>query len=364
MARSRIAAGLRGSVVAAVTPARLLLAAKTGAAVAAAMLIAPHMPGSVDDYPYYAPLGVLISMYPTLMGSVRSVLQTLFGLAVGIALAMLVIFIAVPAWWIVPLAVAAGVLVSGTGWFGAGQEYVPIAILFVLIIGGSDAEDYSLGYLTQMLLGAVIGLLVNVIVPPAPLAGAASAQIAGFQQKLSTHLEDIAAALRQSWPPEIDEWARDAGSLVETSRAVQDALAAADDSKRANPRAWLRRVDTTSEHARLEALDAVAHHVRDISECLADTIWERPAALPLDPALVEPMSAACHAVSTAVADAGSTRSQYRTVRAEAARAVRVLVEVVDDRTAEARTVIGPGALTAMHLRRILILTAPSRFAGR
>ena len=124
----------------AVRPARLLLVAKTALAVGLAWTLAPHMPGVTDEYPYYAPLGALVSMYPTLMGSVRSGLQTLLGLATGIALAAIVVLTVGPTWWTIPAVVGIGVLVSGTGWFGAGREYVPMAALFVLIIGGQNAD--------------------------------------------------------------------------------------------------------------------------------------------------------------------------------------------------------------------------------
>jgi hypothetical protein len=60
--------------------ARILLAVKAAIAVAIAWFVAPHMPGVADEYPYYAPLGALVSMYPTLMGSVKAGLQTLAGL--------------------------------------------------------------------------------------------------------------------------------------------------------------------------------------------------------------------------------------------------------------------------------------------
>ncbi|MCS3843801.1 hypothetical protein [Microbacterium sp. AK031] len=44
-----------------------------------AWALAPHMPGVTDEYPYYAPLGALLSMYPTLMESAKSGVQTLLG---------------------------------------------------------------------------------------------------------------------------------------------------------------------------------------------------------------------------------------------------------------------------------------------
>jgi len=129
------------------------LAAKTAVAVGIAWAIAPHMPGVTDQYPYYAPLGALVSMYPTLMGSAKSGVQTLLGLAMGIGLAVLVVVTVGPTWWSIPVIVGLGVVLSGTGWFGAGREYVPMAALFVLIIGGQDADAYALGYLVQMGVG-------------------------------------------------------------------------------------------------------------------------------------------------------------------------------------------------------------------
>ncbi len=337
-------------------PARLLLVAKTTLAVGLAWTIAPHMPGVTDDYPYYAPLGALVSMYPTLMGSVRSGLQTLIGLVTGIGLATLVVLTVGPTWWTVPLVIGVGVLLSGTGWFGAGREYVPIAALFVLVVGGRDAEDYSLGYLTQMAVGVVIGLLVNVLIAPAPLTVAAEARVEAFRAQLGAHLHDIGSAVSESWPPEHEQWADDAASLADTSAALRAALAEADESRRGNLRARGRRGETQHIHEQLATLDRVAHLIRDISDATADTIWERPAALPLDPALPEPLSEACHAVADVIAQEDPSSSEGHRQRSEAAGAVRRLLELVDDRTLDVGRSMGPGVLTSMHLRRILILS--------
>ena len=359
--RLRVAA-IREAARRAVLPARLLLVAKTALAVALAWLVAPHMPGVVNDYPYYAPLGALISMYPTLMGSVRSGLQTILGLAAGIGLATLVIVTVGPNWWTIPVVVGLAVLVSGTGWFGAGREYVPMAALFVLIIGGRDAEDYSLGYLVQMAVGVTIGLLVNVLIAPAPLTAQAAAKLDAFRAQLATHLHDIGDAVSASWPPERDQWAKDSVSLADTAREIRGALAEADDSRRGNPRARFGRARPRDVWGEMEALDTIAHHIRDISGTIADTIWDRPAALELDPALPEPLTAACHAVADALPVGTDDSPEAHRLRSEAARAVRQLLETVDDRTLEQRRSMGPGVLTAMHLRRILFLARPSQGA--
>lgn len=339
----------------AVSPARLLFVAKTALAVGAAWLVAPYMPGVTDEYPYYAPLGALISMYPTLVGSARSGLQTLLGVATGIGLAALVVITIGPNWWSIPLVVGLGVLVAGTGWFGAGTEYVAIAALFVLIIGGQNADDYSLGYAAQMGVGVAIGLLVNVVVPPATFVTSANARVQAFQQGLASHLRNVGQIAGESDPPAHEVWAADAESLAETARAVRGALGDADRSMRGNPRAWLRRRSTREIYERLDELDQITHHIRDISECLADAVWERPAGLALDPALAGPLSAACQAVADVVERSQTEARDEHRVRGEAARAVRLLLQSVDDRTLDARSAMGPGVLTAMHLRRILML---------
>jgi hypothetical protein len=234
-----------------------------------------------------------------------------------------------------------------------------MAALFVLIIGGQKADDYSLGYLVQTAVGVTIGLLVNVLIAPAPLTTQASARVDAFRAQLSAHLRDIGAAVSaSSWPPEQDQWASDAASLADTTREIRLALMEADDSRRGNPRAMLRRADPRDVWAEMDALDTIAHHIRDISVTIADTIWNGPAALELDPALPEPLKAACHAVADALPVGADDSARAHRLRAEAARAVRQLLETVDDRTLREHRSMGPGVLTAMHLRRILLLARP------
>lgn len=352
-------AGIARALHEAVRPARLLLVVKTTLAVGLAWMIAPHMPGVTDEYPYYAPLGALLSMYPTLMGSAKSSFQTLLGLATGIGLATVVVLTVGPTWWSIPLVVGVGVLLSGTGWFGAGREYVPMAALFVLIIGGQNADDYSLGYLTQTAVGVVIGLLVNLVIAPAPLTVAAAGRVEAFREQLAQHLHDIGSAVSESWPPEHEQWAGDAASLADTAAELRAALAEADESRRGNPRAKGHRPRMQQSHDELAALDRIAHLIRDISDEIADTIWDRPAGLALDPALPEPLSAACHTVADVIARGDASSSADHRARGEAARAIRLLLETIDDRTLDVRRSMGPGVLTAMHLRRILILSGPS-----
>jgi uncharacterized membrane protein YgaE (UPF0421/DUF939 family) len=351
------AAAVAATLREAVAPARLLFAAKTALAVGIAWAVAPLMPGVTDEFPYYAPLGALISMYPTLMSSAKSSLQTLLGLAAGIGLAILIVLTVGPSLWSVVVAVGIGTLVSGTGWFGVGREYIPMAALFVLIIGGQNADAYSLGYIAQMAVGVTIGLAVNLLVPPAPLGAEAAARIDAFQHRLSAHLRGIADAVQEAWPPEHSEWAQDVGALAETTRTLRSALAEADESRLGNPRAWRQHADTQDQHRRLEVLEEIAHQIRDISGCLTDTIWERPGAFPLDAELEAPLAAACRAAADLLDSADPDD------RDRADDAVRTLLDAVHIRSIDADTIAGPGVLTAMHLQRIVLLVDPADDSG-
>ncbi|MGO2746667.1 FUSC family protein [Microbacterium sp.] len=339
----------------AVGPARLLLAAKAALAVGIAWAVAPHMPGVTDEYPYYAPLGALLSMYPTLMESAKSALQTLLGLVAGIALALVVVVTVGPNWWSIPIVAGVGVLLSGTGWFGVGREYVPIAALFVLIIGGQNSDDYSLGYVSQMAVGVAVGLAVNLLIAPATLTAVASVRVAAFRGHLARHLHEIGDAVSDSWPPERDGWVRDAATLADTSREVRQTLDNADTSRKGNLRAMRGRHGTSDVHDRLEALDLIAVRIRDISEALADAIWERPGGLGLNETLAEPLSEACHRVADCIEQDEVDSAQAHRARESAARAVRVLLEAVNEVIVSSRQSIGPGVLICMHLRRILLL---------
>ena len=148
----------------AVTPDRLLLAAKTAAAAVIAWYLAPLVPFALSEYSYYAPLGVLVSMYPTVARSAASGVQAVVGLAVGIALGLGALDL-VDAGVLRGVAVAAviahGVLAAGIRALGVGRDWVAIAGLFVLLLGGADPDGYSVSYLLTMAFGVVVGVVVK-----------------------------------------------------------------------------------------------------------------------------------------------------------------------------------------------------------
>ena len=336
-----------------ITRTRMLQAAKTGLAVGIAWTVAPYLPGVADNYPYYAPLGAIVAMYPTLMGSMKNAAQTLGSLAVAIALAGAVIIFSSPSVLTMSLAVGLGALIAATGWFGSNREYIPVTVLFVLIIGGPDADDYSLGYLEQATLGIVVGLLVNFLIFPALTHHAVDQQLSNFRAVLSSHLADIAEALAESWPPERDGWATGKDSLVAVSREVREAVLLADESRKANPRARRYRRDLKADYEELATLENITFHVRDITDVLTGAVWGTPIKVQLRTELRPTLSAALAAVAQALSEWDSAEESEE-AHAVATDALATLTAELDARkdTASAST-MGASAAISMDIARIL-----------
>lgn len=333
---------------------RLLLAIKTAIAVGLAWVLAHLMPGVADEYPYYAPLGALISMSPTLMTSVKRGAQTLAALAIGILLAGAIIIFWEPNVFSISLVVGVGVLIAGSRWLTAGGDYVAVAALFVLIIGGQDADDYSVGYLVQMAVGITVGLGVNLLILPPLNTTTAVLRLAEFRSLLSDHLHDIGKALVETWPPEHEDWAGRSGTLGETADRVREAVAQADESRKLNPRARLHHRDLEKDYEDLADLETMTFHVRDLTQVLAAAIWESPFPAELPQDLREPLSDTIHAVADVLTLRNAGEDLTEGVDA-ADGALRTLLERLDQQRDVDPSVLSPAASVAMDLRRILAI---------
>ncbi len=350
---------LRSWIKSTVRGQRLLLAAKTALAVGLSWFLAPLLPGAAQEYTYYAPLGALVSMYPTFMGSVRTGLQTLVGLLLGIALAAAVLLLGDPNVISISLAVGLGVLLGGSPRLGAGRDYVPVATLLVLIIGGRQADAFSFGYALQMGLGVLVGLGVNVTIFPPLALDAARARISRARVVLIDHLEDAAAALVEEWPPQHEEWAGRRHVLDGAVVDVRDAVYEAAESQRANPRAYRRSRHqiVPASYEDLAVLENVTFYVRDLSEVLAGAIWEGPQGFRLGDGLREPLERSLSAIAN-ILRAWEEEHALPPVFADAGHSLDVLAEAVAATHAGAPQSVNVGALAsgaaaALDVQRIL-----------
>lgn len=144
----------------------LLTAVKAALASGLAFWLGSLLPEPVADYKYYAALGAFTVVGLTVADSVKESLQVLGAVAVGVAIALVVQTLSFTNPITVAVTVAAGVLLGASRLFGVQRTWAPLAGLFVLATGGPDPEPMALGYVVQVPLGALVGILVNTLLFP------------------------------------------------------------------------------------------------------------------------------------------------------------------------------------------------------
>ncbi|MFJ4219819.1 aromatic acid exporter family protein [Curtobacterium luteum] len=343
------------------TQPRLLLAAKAAAAAAIAWFVARHVPRVAGEYPYYAPLGAVVAMRTTVFAGIRAGVQTLVGIVLGVLIAGVTMFVGDPGIIAVALAVGLGVLVSGFRVLGEGYSWVPMVALFVLLLGGQNAEGYSFGYVTQMAVGILIGLVVNFVVFPPLHFWDAERRIDQVNGVLAQQLDDLADVL-VAGEPDTAAWDRQQARLDKAIADVRDRVATAQESRRMNPRGALRgsRARLQSDGARFRAVERAAWYTTDLTELVArsgpvaDNVG-RP-----DPAFAEPFAAALRQVACVVRgdcpaeegdealatleealDASRSNPSQVTVTASAIVALRGVIESEKRATEDVDTETGP-----------------------
>ena len=276
---------------------RVLLAFKTALAAAVAWFIAVRLPGVAADYPYYAPLGAVVSMYPTVAATAKQGLQTLIGLAIGIGLAFVGVRLGETDSLTIAFVVGLGVLLAGLlPRIGTGGEWIPMAGLFVLVIGGESPENYSTGYLLQMLVGVVVGLSVNILIFPPLHLNEAVVRIAGLRIALAEHFNQLSKALDQGWDGAEGHWDEQESALIRAKRGVRETVEYAESSRKANPRKRLHPRDLHRDYEHVDTLERVTFQVQGITTVLRESMSgsDKEAAVP--PELAGPLQDAFAAI--------------------------------------------------------------------
>ncbi|GAA1526867.1 uncharacterized membrane protein YgaE (UPF0421/DUF939 family) [Microbacterium ginsengiterrae] len=249
---------------------RLLLAGKTAAGAAIAWYLAPYVPLADSEYSYYAPLGVLVSMYPTVVGSARAGLQALLGLSLGIALGLgglVLVSAGAPGVVAVAAVIAVGIALGGISALGVGRDWVAIAGLFVLLIGGPAGDEFTSSYLLTMAFGVLVGIAVNLIVFPPLYLRRASEQLTDLRERIRTTLDDLADTVAEESidPDHVLDATKDLPTMLSS---VEEEVRQADESSRANPRGRRRRADKELNARRMTALEGTANATRDLATVL------------------------------------------------------------------------------------------------
>ncbi|MBC9733280.1 aromatic acid exporter family protein [Nocardioides marmotae] len=248
---------------------RWLLALKTALAAGLAWLLVQPVGGDLGQYHYYAPMGAAVAMSTTVVGSVRTSLQTIVAIAIGAAIATGVGALDAPGWLALGLTIAVATLIAGLHLLGSMGGWVLVAALFVLVIGGRDPGAYVAAYLGLTAFGALVATAVNALLPQLPLAPVARAQ-ARLRHRLAAELDGLAEALLGEDVVHESTWEEQRRRLEPHLTSLRELVAEADDARRANWRAgrWSQTADRRYTQAR--ALERLAGCVDEVSVLVSD----------------------------------------------------------------------------------------------
>ncbi|MGN6250308.1 MAG: FUSC family protein [Marmoricola sp.] len=251
----------------------LVKALRAALAAATAWIVAQQLGallgGPVEHYAYYAPLGAVVAVTGTVAGSVRESARALGAVLIGASFAVAVEPLADSSGdaLALGLAVLVGMVVSTWHRLGSMGSWVPVAAMFVLLTGSSHLEDYLIGYLGLMTLGAVVGVVANAIFAPLPLRRSGR-EVRELRDTLSGQLCDAASALRRDDPPTREEWEEQQRAIIPLSRRTSEVVRETSEARRANWRARRWRDSVQQQYELARSLEQLAYLVDDLTTLL------------------------------------------------------------------------------------------------
>ncbi|WP_179951046.1 FUSC family protein [Xylanimonas oleitrophica] len=247
-------------------------AVKGAVAAAIAWFVGHLVPAPFSDYPYYAPLGAVVAATGTLARSARTSLQATAAILLGALIARAVDAVLDPGAAAIALATGIALVVSGWRRLGEMGGWTATSALFVLILGSADPEVFVGAYAGLVVVGATIGVAVNLLFPSLPLTPS-EVMLDRLRDTLVDQLEALADGLDRQEPPDEDGWTQRRRAIGPTLAEAETAVERSREAVRANRRVRRYRDWAQAQTRRAEALRTVADVVDDTTRLMAD--WER-----------------------------------------------------------------------------------------
>jgi uncharacterized membrane protein YgaE (UPF0421/DUF939 family) len=248
----------------------------TGAAVAAFVVAQVLFPETV---PILAPLTALLVVEITLKDIVTSGVQRVASVTAGVLLAVAFSSIVGLSWWSLGALIAVSILLGQLLRLGPHMLEVPISAMLVLAVGGAEAA--AMDRISETLIGAAVGVAVNILFPPAVRADTAANAVHRFATELARLLSSAADELRDPInEQQAQRWMADARGLSRHVPQIDKELQQAENSRRLNPRALVVPDTSNTLRSDLDALEHTTVAVRSMFRSILDGVRDHPT---LDP---------------------------------------------------------------------------------
>ncbi len=212
---------------------------------------------SPNTVPILAPLTALLVVQVTLTGTVYSGFERVISVVAGVLLAVIFSAVVGLTWWSLAILVAISIAIGQLLRLGPNLIEVPISAMLVLAVGGGGAGEAAAGRIYETVIGAITGVAINVIFPPAVRQLDAGARVEQFAARIADLLQAASGDLA-SGPVsgQVQSWLEEARRLSRHVPGIDQEITSSEQSRQLNVRA----LGTPDAGASLrDGLDALEH---------------------------------------------------------------------------------------------------------
>jgi len=245
----------------------LVQAAKMAVAAVTAWLIAREF---YEPQSFIAPYAAVFMIGGTVFRSIKDAVLQVFTVTLGVVLAFGVVMVIPYGPIALGVAVFVGMAIGRWHRLGSSGIWVGVVALLMVTYGTADEPGYLLSRVGESVLGAVIGVLVNVLVLPPMWLREGDQAVTTAAGEIVDLLRRVANGLRdEAW--DLDsarQWHREAIALDRAVREADEATGWARESTWFNPRALLRGRRPEPRNAVLNVLYDIAEQTRHLTKVL------------------------------------------------------------------------------------------------
>lgn len=270
-----------------------LLVAKSGLAAVTAWLVAGW--AVQGPPPVFAAIAALLVVQPSLNQSFGKAIERSVGVIIGVLIATLLGVFLGGGTPIVLLAIVSALLIAWALRMTSGTtNQVAISAMLVLALAAAT-PGYAVDRILETVIGAVIGILVNIaLVPPVAMRPAREA-VDRLLEEIASSLERLADALDTArTPAELQGLLIEARLMRPMRDAAEAAIATSEESLALNPRGRGHRQELADLAALLDRFGPIVTQVIGMTRAVADLYDDGISEEPAVRAIAEQLRRAAH----------------------------------------------------------------------
>lgn len=298
---------------------------KTSAAAVIAWLLCTAL--LAQPLPIFAAIAALLVVQPSVNQSLLKGIERSIGVIAGVVLAYGVAQVFGNDSWIVLAVIVASLMLAWAFRLGPGSaNQIPISAMLVLAIGAQTPE-YAIDRILETIIGAVVGLAVNLAIVPPVLLQPAHLAVSKLLRETATVMEELAGALRTPRPAgQLEALLSRARTLKGLRDAAIDAIAQGEESLTLNPRRGRHRRVLERDTELLQRLVVLVTRVLGMARAIRDHYEPTVSNDPMIRAIATELDRAAHDLRLLGRDVAGSEPQTVTAELPALTAPMTIVK--------------------------------------